>query len=255
MAVGKTPQPSLPATGGEDPFNHPDALRRFRVMHNVEELAQALEFPWEKWAVFLHPSQEDLVARNYNGPARVSGSAGTGKTVVALHRTAYLSHTNSKAHVLLTTFSDALANLLRVKLERLVHRELEADDIIVVESLDSLGLRLYAQEIGPATLAKRDQVEKVIREAAENDGTRFSTEFILVEWERVVDAWQLKTWEDYRDIRRLGRYRRLSENQRQGPVASIPTSQGESERRQHHDHGPSVREADRPSLHRKPTPV
>ena len=216
LAVGKTPQPSLPAPDGEDPFNHPDALRRFRVMHNVEELAQALEYPWEKWAVFLHPSQEDLVTRNYNGPARVSGSAGTGKTVVALHRAAYLSETSPQARVLLTTFSDALANLLRVKLERLIHRDLEADDAIVVKSLDSLGLRLYAEEFGPVTLAKRDHVENVIREAAENDGTRFATEFILAEWERVVDAWQLETWEDYRDIRRLGRYRRLSENQRQG---------------------------------------
>ena len=61
LAVGKSPQPSLPAPAGKDPFNHPDALRRFRVMHNMEELAQALEFPWEKWAIFLHPSQEDLV--------------------------------------------------------------------------------------------------------------------------------------------------------------------------------------------------
>ena len=216
LAVGKTPQPSLPAPAGKDPFNHPDAMRRFRVMHNVEELAQALEFPWEKWAIFLHPSQEDLVQQNYNGPARVSGSAGTGKTVVALHRAAYLTRTNPQAKVLLTTFSDALANLLRVKWERLVHWALEIDDRIVVQSLDSLALQLYEEEFEPATIAPREAVERLIREAAESEGTRFSTDFILAEWERVVDAWQLETWEEYRDIRRLGRYRRLSENQRHG---------------------------------------
>ena len=91
LAVGKTPQPSLPAPSGADPFSHPDALRRFRVMRNVEELAEALEYPWEKWTIFLHPAQLGLVERNYNGPARVSGSAGTGKTVVALHRAAFLA--------------------------------------------------------------------------------------------------------------------------------------------------------------------
>ena len=216
LAVGKTPQPSLPSPVGKDPFNHPDAMRRFRVMHNVEELAQALEFPWEKWSIFLHPSQEELVERNYNGPARVSGSAGTGKTVVALHRAAYLIRTNPQANVLLTTFSDTLANLLRVKLERLVHRALEMDDGIVVQSLDSLALQLYEEEFEPATIAPKKAVESLIREAAESEDTRFSTDFILAEWERVVDAWQLETWEEYRDIRRLGRYRRLSENQRQG---------------------------------------
>ena len=90
LAVGKTPQPTLPAPSGADPFSHPDALRRFRIMNNMDELAAALEYPWEKWTVFLHPAQQGLVERNFNGPARVSGSAGTGKTVVALHRAAFL---------------------------------------------------------------------------------------------------------------------------------------------------------------------
>ena len=112
LAVGKTPQPSLPAPDGADPFDHPDALRRFRVMRNIEELREALEYPWEKWTIFLHPAQVGLVERKYNGPARVSGSAGTGKTVVALHRAAYLAKSNPEARILLTTFSGALANLL-----------------------------------------------------------------------------------------------------------------------------------------------
>ena len=75
-----------PATATADPFAHPDAQRRFRVMANMEELARALDYPWEKWTVFLHPEQRQLVERDYAGPARVSGSAGTGKTIVALHR-------------------------------------------------------------------------------------------------------------------------------------------------------------------------
>ena len=96
-----------------NPFDHPDAQRRFRVMANVEELERALDFPWEKWTVFLHPEQRQWVERDYTGPARVSGSAGTGKTIVALHRAVHLARTNPDARVLLTTFSDTLANALQ----------------------------------------------------------------------------------------------------------------------------------------------
>lgn len=80
LAIGGRPQRPAVAIGAIDPFDHPDAQRRFRVMADADELALALEYPWEKWAVFLHPAQRDIVEKDYNGPARVSGSAGTGKT-------------------------------------------------------------------------------------------------------------------------------------------------------------------------------
>ncbi len=214
LAVGKMPQPSLPAPDGTDPFNHPGALRRFRIMHNVEELEAALEYPWEKWTVFLHPDQQGLVERSYNGSARVSGSAGTGKTVVALHRAAFLARTNPDAHILLTTFSDALANLLRTKLERLTHQEDQTSGRIAVGALDAIALRLYGERYGPPKLAQRETVEELIAEAAAWENTSFSPSFLNAEWERVIDAWQLQTWDAYREVRRLGRYRRLSENQR-----------------------------------------
>jgi superfamily I DNA and RNA helicase len=57
------------------------------------------------------------VERDYTGPARVSGSGGTGKTIVALHRAAHLARTHPEARVLLTTFSDTLANALHTKLK------------------------------------------------------------------------------------------------------------------------------------------
>jgi mRNA-degrading endonuclease RelE of RelBE toxin-antitoxin system len=121
LATGTTPQVALPVAPGADPFTHPDAQRRFRTMDNVEELERALEYPWEKWIIFLHPAQRQLVEKDYSGPARVSGSAGTGKTIVALHRAVYLARNNPDARVLLTTFSETLANALRTKLRRLIH--------------------------------------------------------------------------------------------------------------------------------------
>jgi mRNA-degrading endonuclease RelE of RelBE toxin-antitoxin system len=120
LAVGVTPKKPEPVDEGIDPFHHPDAQRRFRVMNNVEELARALDYPWEKWTVFLHPAQRQLVERDYNGPAKVSGSAGTGKTILALHRAVFLARKHPEARVLLTTFSDTLANALATKLKRLI---------------------------------------------------------------------------------------------------------------------------------------
>ena len=212
LAVGKTPQPSLPATSGADPFSHPDALRRFRIMNNMDELAAALEYPWEKWTVFLHPSQQGLVERKFNGPARVSGSAGTGKTVVALHRASFLTKSDPNARILLTTFTDALANLLRSKLQVLLHREPE--DRIVIDSLDAVGLKLFEELFEPAALAPRETVETLLESSASLSDTNFSITFLLAEWERVVDAWQLSSWDEYRDVSRIGRFRRLSETQR-----------------------------------------
>ena len=90
-APGGAMEPIVSQTRGQphqDPYAHPDAQRRFRLMTNVDELEAALEYPWEKWTVFLHPEQRNWAERDYNGPAKVAGSAGTGKTVVALHRAA-----------------------------------------------------------------------------------------------------------------------------------------------------------------------
>ena len=110
LATGGTPPlPSRIPLPKSTRSSIPDARRRFRVMHDVEELERALDYPWEKWVVFLHPAQRAIVERAYNGPARLSGSAGTGKTIVALHRAVYLARTNSDARVLLTTFSETLA--------------------------------------------------------------------------------------------------------------------------------------------------
>lgn len=215
LATGGKPRVTQPAITGESPFDHPDAQRRFRIMANVEELQRALDFPWEKWTIFLHPEQKEWVQRDYGGPARISGSAGTGKTIVALHRAAHLARTHLNARVLLTTFTDTLASAIHTKLKRLVSNEPHLAERIDVYSLDALGQRLHKSHIGPAKLASRELVVELLREASNSvGGHKFSHHFLLTEWEQLVDAWQLDTWESYRDVARLGRKTRLSEAQR-----------------------------------------
>jgi mRNA-degrading endonuclease RelE of RelBE toxin-antitoxin system len=219
LATGGKPRVPQPAVATANPFEHPDAQRRFRVMTNVEELRRALDFPWEKWTVFLHPEQQQWVERDYTGPARVSGSAGTGKTIVALHRAAHLARTHPDARVLLTTFSDTLANALQTKLKRLLGNEPRLGERVDVHSLNAIGLRLYKAHVGQATIASCEVLRHLVQEAASTVGghkfgLKFGLHFLLTEWEQVVDAWQLENWEAYRDVVRLGRKTRLPETHR-----------------------------------------
>ena len=215
LAVGVKPPPPPAIVSGTSPFDHPDAQRRFRVMIDIEELQQALEYPWEKWTIFLHPAQRQLVEREYNGPARVSGSAGTGKTIVALHRAVFLARRYPECRVLLTTFSDALANALRTKLRRLIGSEPRLGERIDVYAMDALAQRLYAVQGRTPLVATHETIRGLLSDAAsQSKECKFSLRFLETEWEQVVDSWQLTSWEAYRDVSRLGRKTRLPEQQR-----------------------------------------
>ena len=215
LAIGGVPEPPVHAPQSADPFAHPDARRRFRVMTDVEELERALEFPWERWAVFLHPAQRAVVERSYDGPARVSGSAGTGKTVVALHRAVHLARANPHARVLLTTFSGALAQMLEVKLGRLVGVDSPLAKRITVAAIERVGLDVYETMAGEVSVADAATIRQLLKKASEaGEAHRFSERFLEIEWHSVVDAWQLDTWGAYRDVARLGRKTRIGEKQR-----------------------------------------
>lgn len=215
IATGGKPVAPRPVEPVTDPFEHPDAQRRFRTLSNVEELERAFAFPWDKWMIFLHPDQQHLVDRDYNGPARVTGSAGTGKTIVALHRAVHLARQHEDARVLMATFTDALANALDTRMKRLVQSEPRLADQIEVRSLQALGERLYKARIGTPKLVPAEEVADFIRVIGkEVEGHKFSQSFLVAEWEQIVDAWQLSDWEAYRDVSRLGRKTRLPEAQR-----------------------------------------
>jgi mRNA-degrading endonuclease RelE of RelBE toxin-antitoxin system len=196
-------------------FEHPDAKRRFRTIESREDLQRALDYPWDKWTVFLHPEQRALVERNQTGPARVSGSAGTGKTIVALHRAVHLAKSNPDGRVLLATYSEPLASALATRLRRLISNEPRLGDRIDVSAIPAVGERLYRSLVGPLKHAPRDVVLRFMREALAKSGDlKFSLAFLMSEWDQVVDASQLSTWEGYRDTGRLGRKTRLNEDRR-----------------------------------------
>lgn len=212
----KVAESTAPYGVATDPFEHPDAQRRFQLMTNVEELERALDYPWEKWAVFLHPAQQQIVEKDHGGPFRVAGAAGTGKTIVAIHRAVFLARTSQDARVLLTTISDTLADVLRTKLRRLIYNEPRLAERLEVDAINRVGERLLRAQFGAPKIANRETVRNLLTSAAGEAQTprQFSPRFLLSEWENVVDAWQLDHWEAYRDVKRLGRKTRLPVEQR-----------------------------------------
>jgi mRNA-degrading endonuclease RelE of RelBE toxin-antitoxin system len=203
------------ASAGADPFSHPDAQRRFREVAGVEELRAALDAPFAEWAVFLHPAQRAPVTRGWKGPARVSGSAGTGKTIVALHRAVHLSKQDG-ARVLLTTFSKPLAEALAAKAELMTEALPDARARLTVRSLDQAAYAMFRDAFGQPSLATPAQVHAAIAAAVEaGHGAGHGAAFLAEEWEEVVDAWGLHDAATYAQVPRLGRRTRLGPKQRE----------------------------------------
>lgn len=215
LAVGE--QPERPEPPAASPFDHPDAQRRFRVLDNVDELKRALDFPWDQWAVFLHPSQRQVVEQSFSGPARASGSAGTGKTVVAIHRAANLLKREQGTKLLLTTFSLPLANALEGKLKILTGEDKSVVPRVTILPFKGVAADLFTLAFGHHPRAATDaQVRSALKSASQELELKgFSQRFLVSEWLNVIDAWQVETLDAYRDVPRIGRKTRLGARQRE----------------------------------------
>ncbi|MBO1326786.1 UvrD-helicase domain-containing protein [Acetobacter sp. TBRC 12305] len=214
-ATGRLVTPT-PVPVAANPFAHPDALRRIRLIADQEELEQALAFPWEKWGVFLHPSQRTLVERSFSGPARVAGSAGTGKTIVAIHRAVRLARETPSAKVLLASFSAPLAAELAKKVLVLAPETSGVVPRITTASFQGIAEQMFQLEHGVRPRIASDVVlrERLRAAAASIDLKGFSERFLLSEWTNVIDAWGLTSLDAYSTVQRMGRKSRLGPNQR-----------------------------------------
>ncbi len=204
-----------------DPADVVAALRRsstrrqFKLVEDDEELSEMLAAPMEQWRVFLHPSQRKLVRMRSKGSARVLGGAGTGKTVVAMHRIRYLARevfTEPGQRLLFTTFTANLAADIRGHLERLCGSEFERIEVkhlqqVARDVLSGRGARLPAR-------ARDAQIRSAWSEAFSSTDLDFSEVFYREEWDRVVQAQDVSSLEEYLKAKRAGRGQRLSRRQR-----------------------------------------
>jgi hypothetical protein len=201
----------------DDPFRHPDAARRFRVVDSADEVRQALEAGWQRWAVFLHPDQREFATRTWSGPVKVGGAAGTGKTVVALHRARHLLSADPDARVLLTTYSRTLAARLEQHVRLLVPPGNRDERRLTVINLHRLARDLWQEFHGVAPRMADDRTLRPLLDAALQNVelSGFSPAFVKAEWASVVDPLDIRTMESWLDASRAGRGSPLSRSQRE----------------------------------------
>ncbi|MCC2333666.1 UvrD-helicase domain-containing protein [Cellulomonas wangsupingiae] len=209
------PEPVLPAPRGPVPVDEPEALLTEDEVQQVM-LEGLMAAPVEEWMAFLHPAQARVVRRSYNGPARIRGAAGTGKTVVGLHRAAYLARTR-QGKVLVTTYIRTLPDVLRQQLTRLAPDVVDRVEFAGVHEtakriLDERGVthRIDGRQIAAAWTAAWGKVAggSII------DTDRHEQDYWHDEVSCVIKGRGLTRWEQYADLPRLGRRHRLGPQQR-----------------------------------------
>ena len=191
----------------------------FWVVDDEEELKRMLDTPLDKWRIFLHPSQRRLVDRHWNGPVRVLGGAGTGKTVVAMHRARWLLQFHAleaESRILFLTFSANLAEDLKRNLRALLASEDDFKRLEVVH-LDSWVFRFLKQNrasfriLYDASLREQTWAE-VIQEHGTN--LEFDQRFYEDEWQHVVLAQGAFSQAEYLRVQRTGRGAPLTRSKR-----------------------------------------
>jgi superfamily I DNA/RNA helicase len=198
-------------------LENPDTKRRFFVVDDDLDLQEILESPLEKWRVFLHPSQRSLVERDWNGPVRVLGGAGTGKTVVAMHRARWLIEnvfTDEHDKILFTTFTRNLAADIKENLAKICSAELmRRIEVVNLDRWVSGFLRkngyTYDIDYGKRT---KPLWEKALTLAPSELG--FDDSFYKEEWDRVIQPLAIASFSDYLKATRVGRGIRLTRQNR-----------------------------------------
>lgn len=222
-------------------LERPASKMQFAYIEDNEELRRVIEGgDFAAWRIFLHPEQRKYVDANFSGAFRLSGGAGTGKTVVAIHRARRLSRANPEARIILTTYNATLAQGLRADLAALDPglkiAAKPGEPGVYVGGIDALGKAIVDRtprdfvnaacsivfgrsgiEFGP----KRTSTDAVWREVAQSVDSGLETKlatpsFLESEYVSVVLANRITTLEQYAKVARLGRGVRLSRPQRIG---------------------------------------
>ena len=206
---------SKPAENLADALESPLSLKSFVVVEGEEELRRIMAEPLEKWRVFLHPTQRKIVNKNYSGSARVLGGAGTGKTVVAMHRAKHLAAgLKDKERILFTTYTANLASDIKDNLRKICTLdEIRRIDVINLDAWVSQFLREHGY---PAEIAYDEKADNLWEEAVtETDFSgEFPVSFYEEEYNRVVVAQEAFSLEKYVKASRTGRGTRLDRRKR-----------------------------------------
>lgn len=188
----------------------PESQSRFVVVDDDAAMLAIMNAPLAQWRIFLHPTQHKLALGDRSGPVRVLGGAGTGKTVLAMHRAKWLAEnrTPEGKKVLFTTFTKNLAMDIEDNLKTLCSPATMAK--IEVRNLDAWVhgfMRSHKLEHRIVYDRSKDgalqawQAALAVKDAALDLPENFYTQ----ELEQVILAQGVTTREEYRAVRRTGR--------------------------------------------------
>ena len=196
-------------------LQNPITKMQFYIAEGEEDLKAMMNAPLEMWRVYLHPSQRRIVRKEYKGPARILGGAGTGKTVVAMHRAKELAtHCLGNEKILFTTFTENLAADILENLRKICTPDIMKH--IEVVHLDQWVNRYLRAHDYPYTIAYGDSIKNMWRKAETFTGEDYDLpeDFFQEEWETIVQAQNIQTIAEYAKVPRPGRGVRLDRKTR-----------------------------------------
>lgn len=206
LAAGKLVTPPTPVSPTAPLSENEEASRNLIIVRSKDELRFLLDAPLAKWIAFLHPSQKKLAHGNFSGAVKVTGSAGTGKTVVAMHRARHLAAQGRR--VLVTSFVQTLCRNIERNLQLFCTSvELERITVSHVHRLAADFIREAGESWQPVDDQK---IAEVLGQLSSRGNCPLDPENLFAEWQSVIEAQGITSWEQYRGASRAGRGRALT---------------------------------------------
>lgn len=208
----------------------PASRRQFRLIESEDELEEMLDASIDKWRVFLHPTQDAIVRANFRGPARVLGGAGTGKTVVAMHRARHLAKLYPDGKILFTAFNRNLATNIAGLLDTLCGKVERAR--IEVANIHSWAVKYAGKQWGPVTIVTPTQEAECWTAAlAKGRALDWTDEDYKAEWDGVILFHGITTRDAYFKASRAGSPKTLKRAERAAIWEGLAAYRAELDRR------------------------
>jgi hypothetical protein len=202
------------SAGKEDknPMQSSNALKHAFIITDDEQLEEILNGNFEKWRLFLHPSQRALAYRDFNGPVKVTGGAGTGKTVCAIHRIKYLTDKTQvyDQPILFTTYTKSLTQYLQetVKAFGIPENQIEISNIdkLIFDLANSPKHKIFQKPVG---YFAQEQEKAIWSKSLEKVPSQFDVDFLYSEFNEVILPQNINSLESYLTASRVGRNTRI----------------------------------------------
>jgi len=193
---------------------------------------------WTKWKFYLHPSQRKIVEYNSKGPIKVSGGAGTGKTVAAIHRLKHLTELKNNGKVIFLTYTNALTENLRKTLKEFSIDAAKYDLSTIDSFVYKIALKhgIIDKSLKIANRPGVKKVQELWEELFETNVYSYELEQVMREYEYVILYHGLSELSEYLKVSRVGMGTSLSRRQR-SEIWNIVSSFEDLLKIQNHIHG------------------